>query len=173
MARPVILSRHRTYEEMPMKWTLESLATTAGYLQPCPVTFAPGLNCIIGARGTCKSTIVETIRFVFDCEPERIAPMLGSSPATFGAMGAPRAGLILETLAGGTARCTLSQPRDPSEPTFVLERNPQSSTRVFRDGVQQIDGAAILHRIEIYSQGDLQTIAEKPERRLALPSLTT
>jgi predicted nucleic acid-binding Zn-ribbon protein len=39
---------------------------------------------------------------------------------------------------------------------------------VYRDGVQQIDDVAVLHRIEIYSQGDLQTIAERPERRLAL-----
>lgn len=151
-----------------MTWTLVSLETTAGYLHSCPVRFSSGLNCIIGARGTCKSTIVETVRFVFDSEPDRVRPMVTLPAASAGATGFPRAGLILETLAGGTARCILAQPNNPAEPTFVLERNVQAPTRVFRDGVQQIDGGAVQQRIEIYSQGDLQTIAEQPQRRLAL-----
>lgn len=151
-----------------MTWMLVSLEATAGYLHSCPITFSPGLNCIIGARGTCKSTIVETVRFVFDSEPDRVRPMLSVPSASGGAAPASRAGLIFETLAGGTARCTLARPRDPAEPTFVLERNVQTPTRVFRDSVQQVDGSTVQQRIEIYSQGDLQTIAEQPQRRLAL-----
>jgi DNA repair ATPase RecN len=57
---------------------------------------------------------------------------------------------------------------DPSQSSYVVERNVPSDSRVYRDGVQQIDDDAVLHRIEIFSQGDLQTIAERPERRLAL-----
>ncbi len=34
-----------------MKWILEQTETTAGYLKACPVRFAAGLTCIIGARG--------------------------------------------------------------------------------------------------------------------------
>ncbi|MGD9691419.1 MAG: AAA family ATPase [Phycisphaerales bacterium] len=151
-----------------MTWTLDSLETTAGYLHACPIKFSPGLNCIIGARGTCKSTIVETVRFVFDSEPDRVRPMLSVPALSGGAAPLPRAGLIVETLAGGTARCTLARQKDPADPTYVLERNIQSPTRVFRDGVQQIDGSGVQQRIEIYSQGDLQTIAEQPQRRLAL-----
>lgn len=151
-----------------MVWSLVSIQSTAGYLQSCPVSFSSGLNCIIGARGTCKSTIVETIRFVFDCEPERIKDMVLPAPASLGASSVPRAGLIHETLAGGTARCTLTQPADPLESSYVVERNLQAGSRVFRDGVQQVDGAHILQRMEVYSQGDLQSIAEQPKRRLAL-----
>ncbi len=151
-----------------MKWTLQSLSTTSGYLQSCPIEFRPGLNCIIGARGTCKSTVVETIRYVFDCEPEKIEPMIsGVAPATSNGPFA-RAGLLLETLAGGTAKCAIGAADDPTQSKYVVERNAPAPSRVYRDGVQQIDDSAVLHRIEIFSQGDLQTIAERPERRLAL-----
>lgn len=151
-----------------MRWILQSLSTTSGYLQSCGIDFSSGLNCIIGARGTCKSTVVETIRFVFDCEPEKIQPMISSAAAVSSNGPFMRTGLLLETLAGGTAKCELCVVDDPTQSTFVVERNAPAPSRVYRDGVQQIDGSSVLHRIEIYSQGDLQTIAERPERRLAL-----
>lgn len=151
-----------------MKWTLQSLTTTSGYLQSCPIEFSPGLNCIIGARGTCKSTVVEMIRFVFDCEPEKIQPMISSGAAAASNLPFARSGLLIETLAGGTAKCAIGIADDPAQSKYVVERNAPASSRVYRDGVQQIDDSAVLHRIEIYSQGDLQTIAERPERRLAL-----
>ena len=49
-----------------MTLRIRSLRTTAGLLSQAPLSFAPQLTTIIGARGTCKSTIIETIRFVFD-----------------------------------------------------------------------------------------------------------
>jgi DNA repair exonuclease SbcCD ATPase subunit len=79
-----------------------------------------------------------------------------------------RAGFLLETLAGGTAKCTIAAADDPSQSKYVVERNIPANPRVYRDGVQQIDDVSVLHRIEIFSQGDLQTIAERPDRRLAL-----
>ena len=89
-----------------MKWTLLKLDTTSGYLHACPIEFAAGLNCIIGARGTCKSTIVETIRFVFNCDPEKIATMTTSSNPEWTRPGRwPGRAFWLETLAGGTAKC--------------------------------------------------------------------
>src|SRR3954452_21220910 len=138
-----------------MKWTLLSLHTTSGYLQSCPVEFASGLNCIIGARGTCKSTVVETIRFVFDCEPEKIQPMVSSGPGATSNLPFARVGLLLETLAGGTAKCAIGIADDPTQSKYVVERNAPVPSRVYRDGVQQIDDSAVLHRIEIYSQAYL------------------
>lgn len=152
-----------------MKWTLQRLSTNSGYLQDCPIEFAPGLNCIIGARGTCKSTVIETIRFAFDCEPDKIEPMI-VPPGASGTSTTPfaRTGLLHETLVGGTAKCAFFATDDPSQSSFVVERSMPGPTRVYRDGVQQIEDVTLLHRIEIFSQGDLQSVAERPDRRLAL-----
>jgi hypothetical protein len=149
-----------------MTWKIKTLRTSAGYLLDCPVTFHPELNCVIGARGTCKSTIVETIRFTFDSEPERVKMML-TPPKTEQGPVASHEGLIHETLGAGTSRCELTQTSD-EEAGVLVERDPDSPPRVFRDGIQQIDPADVLRRIEIYSQGDLQRIAEQPSKRLAL-----
>lgn len=152
--------------EQTMTWNIRTLRTSAGYLLNCPVMFHPGLNCIIGARGTCKSTVVETIRFVFDCDPARVTTML-TPPKTEQGPVAPHEGLIHETLGAGTARCELAKEAEETD-SLLVERDPDSPPRVFRDGIQQIDPADVLRRIEIYSQGDLQRIAEQPSKRLAL-----
>lgn len=146
---------------------LGSLKTTAGYLRDCPIEFVPGLNCIIGARGSCKSTIVETIRFVFDCDPGRVKTMIKPAPQAAEGTVSNRAGLIFETLSGGTARCEII-PTIPTESSVLVERNPEVGPKVLRDGIHQVDATDTLRQIEIYSQGDLQTIAEQPSRRLAL-----
>ena len=130
------------------------------------MTFHPGLNCVIGARGTCKSTVVETIRFVFDCDTTRVASMLIPPKTEHGPI-ASHEGLIHETLGAGTARCELTNASDEGA-GLLVERDPDSPPRVFRDGIQQVDTADALRRIEIYSQGDLQRIAEQPSKRLAL-----
>src|SRR4051812_20710482 len=120
-----------------MSWIIHTLRTSAGYLLDCPVSFGPGLNCIIGARGTCKSTVVETIRFAFDCEPNRIAAMI--KPASEQATGtlASHSGLIHETLGGGTARCELANTSESGGSALLVERNVDTPPRVFRDGIQQ------------------------------------
>jgi len=61
---------------------IKSVRTTAGFLQNAQVDFASGLTCVIGARGTCKSTLVETIRFAFNCNPNRVELLLSGHPKT-------------------------------------------------------------------------------------------
>ena len=149
-----------------MVWAIQYLRTTAGFLERCPLEFTPGLTCIIGARGTCKSTIVETIRFVFDCEPDKVKVLTSPSVNGPAAIAAPRTGLVSTTLSGGVARCGVTDQHETA--TFSVERNLQGDPRVFKDGVRQIDGADVTRRVEIFSQGDLQEIAGSSDRRLAL-----
>lgn len=151
-----------------MAWILRRLETTGGYLRDCPIDFSPGLNCIIGARGTCKSTVVETVRFVFNSgDPDVIKALLHSSSGLLSAGGA-RSGLITATLGGATARCGLSESGPSERREFVVERAGGSPPRVLLDEVQQVDASGHLEQIEIFSQGDLQGLAENPGRRLAL-----
>jgi hypothetical protein len=145
---------------------IRALATTAGYMEGSRVEFSDGLTCIIGARGTCKSTVVETIRFAFACDKKRVDALLGKNagdspdvPAVFG--------LVKTTLAGGTARCELVE--GPPDSPLVVERHVDAEApTVARDKVKELSGPPVLDRIEIYSQGDLQRIAEDGGRRLEL-----
>src|SRR5579871_2641166 len=142
---------------------IRSLSTTAGYLEHAPIEFAPGLTCVIGARGTCKSTLVETIRFLFDCDRKRVGLLLGKRDDAFGAPDTPAVfGLLKATLGSGTARCELED-----EGQLAIQREVETEPLVSRDGVRELK-PTVLDRIEIYSQGDLQRIAEDGARRLEL-----
>lgn len=153
-----------------MSLHLRTLSVSAGYLEDAPVQFAKGLTCIIGARGTCKSTIVEMIRFVFDCDPNRIALMLRDpAPVDAPQDGPSCRGLIRAALEGGTARVEIAESRSGERSELSIERSNDGAPRVFRDGVKEIaDARAVLKCVEIYSQGDLQRIAEDGLKRLDL-----
>lgn len=141
------------------------LSTSDGHLRDVPVELSPGLNCIIGARGTCKSTIVETIRFLFDNDQARVAELLDSSTNKDGP---GHRGLIEATLRGGTAQLRLHVDSGGAEEA-VIERDASSERpALYRDGVIVVDDPELLSEIEIYSQGELQEIATDAAKRLAL-----
>jgi hypothetical protein len=138
---------------------INRITTTAGYLEESPVSFAPGLNCIIGARGTCKSTLIETIRFAFDHDPDRIRVM--SEPGN----AEPFQGLLAATLGPGSVRCEVT---DDTGATYIIERELGDVARIYQDGVREHDRRALFHEIEIFSQGDLQRLADDDKGRLSL-----
>lgn len=151
-----------------MSIRIESLSTTAGFLKEAPISFAPQLTCIIGARGTCKSTVVETLRFVFDCDRDRVQQLL-APPDARGTSETPSSrGLVHATLQSGFAKCTLIRDDSERPESFWIEREIGSEPRIYQDGVEELIEKGILHAVEIYSQGDLQSIAENERRRLEL-----
>ena len=135
---------------------IESITTNAGFLEGCPVEFSKGLTCIIGARGTCKSTLIETIRFAFNCNPERINLLLGEGEGK----GESCYGWIKTTLGAGSIRCHVCEQTTSGLSLYVLEREVDGETRIYQDGIREQADSEILHNIEIFSQGDLQRIAE-------------
>lgn len=144
---------------------LSRLETTDGHLRDTPLELSSGLNCIIGARGTCKSTIVETIRFLFDDDLGRVSELLSEAD---GGDGASHRGLVRATLRGGTARLETHSNTGAGDRKMVIERDVGSQPRVYVDGVKSVDEPGFLSEIEIYSQGELQEIATSPAKRLAL-----
>ncbi len=137
---------------------LKSVQTNSGFLEHCQIDFAPRLTCIIGARGTCKSTVVESIRFAFDSDPERVAELTRPE------------GLITKTLGPGSVRCTILVEEDGEKTEYTIDRETGGLPRVSRNGARDALGDELLHEIEIYSQGALQQIAsaDKPQLRLQL-----
>lgn len=148
-----------------MSTHVRNVNTTAGILQNAPVELVQGLNCIIGARGTCKSTLVESIRFAFDLNEEKIR-VLCSDPAERPAES--QAGLIRSCLKAGTVRCEVVVEDKADKTIFSLEREVDGSPRTFKEGVLEYSKSAILEMVEIYSQGDLQRIAENKSPGLRL-----
>jgi DNA repair ATPase RecN len=116
------------------------------------------MTCIIGARGTCKSTLVESIRFAFDADTDLVAKLV--SPE----------GMITKTLGAGSVTCLLEVMEDGQTSEYAIEREIGGTPRLARGGVRDTLAEDLLHEIEIYSQGALQQIAssDKPQLRLKL-----
>jgi DNA repair ATPase RecN len=152
---------------MPIK--IRSLRTSAGFLKDAPIEIADGLTCIIGARGTCKSTVIETIRFAFDCDRDRVDKVLLGEPTHDGSGDAPpQTGLIRATLEEGSVCCEIDEEGATGTFRLTIERDIRSRPRVYREGIKELSDAAVLDQIEIYSQGDLQRFAESDSLRLDL-----
>ena len=148
---------------LTMPTLLRSVRATAGFLENCPVEFVPGLNCIIGARGTCKSTLIESIRFAFDADPRQVERLIQKGGGQEGT-----AGLISATLGAGSVRCELEAEAATGTTHHVIERELGSPPRLFQDGVREHTSRDILDSIEIFSQGDLQRIADDGNDALRL-----
>lgn len=147
---------------MPLR--IKSLVVNAGFLEHSPLHFSDKLTCIIGARGTCKSTSLETIRFALNAGAKnRIDELRQITSAKVDTVPS-RSGMLSATLGGGTARCVVEYDGED----LVVERDLASEPRVFIDGVRESETPQILENVEIYSQGDLKRIAESSERRLSL-----
>ena len=148
---------------------IHSLHTSLGFLKNSPIELADDLTCIIGARGTCKSTVVETIRFVFDCDRERVDQVLLAETSR-------------TTPGGETARERPSAGHSRGRQRLLRNRRDDGIGRRQADhrarcplaaapvpeGVKGLSDVALLDQIEIYSQGDLQRFAESDSLRLEL-----
>ena len=148
---------------------MKKVSTTSGFLENCSVEFGRGLTCIIGARGTCKSTLIESIRFAFETDKSTLATLVGDEKE--GDQKHPIHGIIDKTLRAGSVRCEIETSDAVGAQQHVsLEREIGAEPRIFVDGVREHTNQDLLHRIEIFSQGDLQRITEEDndELRLAL-----
>ena len=151
-----------------MAIVIQSVRTTAGFLQGALVDFAPGLTCIIGARGTCKSTLVETMRFAFNCNPDRVELLLSTSKPAPGGESHPSHGLIPNTLGNGRVCCAVEERGSMGTYQITVERELGVTPQIYREGVRELSDSSVLQRLEIYSQGDLQLIAQDDRLRLDL-----
>jgi DNA repair ATPase RecN len=153
-----------------MKTILQKFTATGGYLENSSINFEEGLNCIIGAPGTCKSTLIESIRFAFNTNKEKVNKLIGKSEVKDNTGFFEK---VSKTLDSGTIKCEIFDIE--SKTSFSIERDITSDPRVYKEGVMDYTDTLVLNQIEIYSQGDLQKIAEQENLRLQLidrPKLT-
>jgi ABC-type lipoprotein export system ATPase subunit len=136
-----------------------SLTIVGGFLDGTRVEFLPGLNCIIGARGTGKTTLLEFVRWVLDELPRRdISPVARKRIESLiqGNLNGGRVELEIETRDGLRYFITRAVGEEP----IVLDsdRNPTALS---------VSGGAFF-RADIFSQNEVETIADHGKFQLEL-----
>ncbi|MBI2192429.1 MAG: AAA family ATPase [Planctomycetes bacterium] len=127
-----------------------------GFLDGQKFDLADGLNCIIGARGTGKTTVVEFVRYAMDAMP-----------------GDPNAerrvrALIERNLQGGRVQLGVETKdglnyiisRSAGEEPMVLTEDGSPTELSLRSGG--------LFRVDVYSQNEVESIADEAKAQLDL-----
>jgi len=132
---------------------LRSLAITGGFLDGTEIEFSNGLNCLIGGRGTGKTTILELIRYALDLDPldaRKHKTLIDSN------LGGGRVRLTVETKEGLTYIIS----RTANEAPIVLDSkgNPTDIT-LSANGIFSAD---------VFGQNHVEGIADDPVSQLAL-----
>src|SRR5882672_6392344 len=129
---------------------IKSIEVTGGFLQGVKLEFSDGLNCIIGGRGTGKTSVIEAIRYALDRMPDAqgdkpryqaIEKLLDHN------LGGGSVRVEIETAEGTTYTVT----RGRGEPPLVLSAEGKPT------GINI--GKDIIFGVDLYSQNQIEDIA--------------
>ncbi len=153
-------SRSRTRRETE-KVELIALSWEGGFLNECGVHFNKNLNCLIGGRGTGKSSIIESLRYVLDQKPlGALAQEAHTSIMNEVIKSATKISLLVRTHHPAPAyyriERTISNP--PLVPVVFDEHGARSELKVFD----------LMPQIDLFGQHEISEIARLPEKQLDL-----
>ena len=140
----------------PPHHRIQWIAVVGGFLDGLHLDFGPGLNCVIGGRGTGKTTVLELIRFALDALPEdpdahkRVRALVAKN-LDFG-----RVELGIQTSSG--MAYIVSRSKDEEPVVLTAEREP--TDLVLRSGT--------LFKADIFSQNEVESIADRSDSQLGL-----
>jgi DNA repair exonuclease SbcCD ATPase subunit len=138
---------------------IRSIEVTGGFLEGLELQFGDDLNCIIGGRGTGKTTVLEALRYALDRMPD---------PETDRDRYVNIERLLAHNLAGGTIRVSV-ETRDGMQ--YNIERGFGETPLVTRADGTAIDvqiGRDTLFGVDIYSQNQIEEIANDAYSQLEL-----
>lgn len=138
---------------------IRSLAVTGGFLDGLKLNFDDRLNCIIGGRGTGKTTVLELIRFALDKMPDDFL---------YEEKRAKIEQLIENNLGNGTVQVVV-ETQDGQ--TLSIERQAKGDLVVTDElglPIEFSPESGILFNAEIYSQDEIEEIAADPLFQLKL-----
>ena len=138
---------------------LRSLRIVGGFLDGTTLEFADGLNCLIGARGSGKTTVLELIRFALDALPAADVDPAGRRRIE---------ALVAQNLGGGRVELTFTTKegltyvvtRAVGEEPIVLDADRQPTAVSLR--------SSRLFAADLYSQNEIERIADHAPAQLAL-----
>ncbi|ABO50262.1 conserved hypothetical protein [Desulforamulus reducens MI-1] len=134
-----------------------SLKVQGGFLDGEVIHFNPHLNCLIGGRGSGKTTVIEMLRFALDAYPPGTGISKRLQQHLAGVLNGGSISVFLET-AGGE-RYNIER----SGLTHVIRVTDAQGRIISRETVPKIPfGAAI------YGQSELEQLADDPEAQLLI-----
>ena len=135
-----------------------SLEVDGGFIGPSRLEFSPGLNCIIGGRGTGKTTVLEFLRYGLNAMPD-------------GDQAREQRQTIDRLISNNLGWATLSVEIETKDGVpYRVQREAEGDPIVLdRDGnAVDISLPGPLFWTEIYSQNEIESIANNPRFQLDL-----
>ena len=131
-----------------------SMAWKGGFLRDTSLYFNSNLNTIIGGRGSGKSTIIESIRFVLGLEP------IGEDTRK------AHRGVIHNVLRSGTKVSLVVQSYKPSKRLYTIERTvPNPPIVMDKDGnILHKSPMDVIPGVEVFGQHEISELAKIPEK---------
>ncbi len=133
---------------------LVELAWEGGFLDCVSIHFNPNLNVLVGGRGTGKSTVIESLRYVLDLDP------IGEE-----ALKAHQS-IVRQVLRSGTKISLRARTHRPTKREYLIERTIPNPP-VVRDEAGQISNllpGEVLPGVEVYGQHEISELTKSPEK---------
>ena len=135
---------------------LKSLSVVGGFLDGMNIEFADGLNCLIGARGTGKTTVLEFIRYAMDDMPGDGAARKRIESLVEGNLQGGRIEVAIQNRDG----LSYIVSRSTGEPPVVLDAGRSPTEINLRSGG--------LFSADIFSQNEVEAVADEAGSQLNL-----
>jgi len=128
---------------------LGSVSIIGGFLDGQRFDLSDGLNCVIGARGTGKTTVLEFVRYAMDALPADVAARRRVEA------------LVEKNLAGGRIEVAV---RTKDGLLYIVSRSAGNEPVVLDDRRNPIDislRSGGLFNVDIFSQNEVEAIADQ------------
>lgn len=162
-------SRVRHPSELPeYSYTkIVGIKWVGGFLDGLGIRFNKNLNCLIGGKGTGKSTIIETIRFGLDLSPIGVE------------LTKQHKSIISDVFKSGSTLKMLIECHKPSPEHYLIERAYPSAPVIYRwdnknsqqgEQVQGLKPEHIISGLEVYGQKEILELSRDEAIQLELLS---
>jgi hypothetical protein len=132
----------------------QTMTWKGGFLDGCGLPFNENLNVLVGGRGTGKSTIVESLRYVLGLEP------LGPDAKKM------HDGIIGHVLKNGTRISLLVRVHSPAKCDYLIERTIPNAP-VVKDNVGTmlpLKPVDVIPRAQVFGQHEISELTKDPEK---------
>jgi ABC-type lipoprotein export system ATPase subunit len=149
-------SRIRLHSDSQPESHAEFLAITweGGFLDDTSVHFNENLNVLVGGRGTGKSTMIESMRYVLGLEP------LGEEASK------AHEGVVRQVLRSGTKISLLVRSHKPSVRCYAIERSVPNPPIVKDESgeVMSLSPQDVMPGVEVFGQHEISELTKSPEK---------